>query len=136
MRQPRQLTAVFVIALVWIAAPAVRASQASSAQAQTATQVYLAYRAAIDKAKSLEDLAPYLSKARQAYKMMDLDMIKDVEGEMQNPKVTSEDRTDTAAALTVEAISKTDKKPVKFAVRMVREDGAWKVDKENFSPLK
>jgi hypothetical protein len=112
---------------------------AMSAQStQTATQYYLAYRVVFDKATSVDDLKPYHSKAVQA-KMdatsredaaMMFEMVK-MMGTVTNLKVVKETKTDTGATLSVEALDP-EKQKVTGEVTLVREGGAWKLERERW----
>jgi hypothetical protein len=103
------------------------------AQTQTATQFYMAYRAAFDKAKKVEDLIPYMAKknvdqmnqtpAAERAKMFE--MMK-MMGAITNVKVVKETPGPTGATLDVTALDP-DKKPTKGTVEVVKEGGAWKI---------
>lgn len=123
------LTAVFVLA-------------ATAAQAQTeqsATQFYMAYRAAFAKATKVDELMPFMAKARRAEiektpagersKMFafikELDTISQI-------KVIKEAKTGTGVTLSAEGIDG-DKKKSTGTIEVVKEDGGWKLGKESWS---
>ena len=110
-----------------------------AAQTQTASQFYLAYRTAFDKAKKIDDLFPYMSKenidkvnqtpAGDRAKMFE--MMKMV-GAISAVKVVKETKTATGATLDVQALDP-DKKPTKGTIEVVKEGGAWKLGGESWS---
>jgi len=109
------------------------------AQTQTASQFYLAYRSAFDKAKKIDDLFPYLSKktldqvnqtpAADRAKMFE--MMK-MMAAITDVKITKETPTATGATLDVTALDP-DKKPTKGTIEIVKEGGAWKLGGETWS---
>jgi hypothetical protein len=109
------------------------------AQTQTASQFYLAYRSAFDKAKKIDDLFPYLSKktldqvnqtpAADRAKMFE--MMK-MMAAITNVKITKETPTATGATLDVTALDP-DKKPTKGTIEIVKEGDAWKLGGETWS---
>jgi hypothetical protein len=133
--RPRALTlTAFAIVLLgarpWASQPA----------DQTATQFYTSYKAAFGKAKKIDDLLPFMSKAKleeiqqlprkdwpRAFEMMkDLYVFK---GE----KVVSEKVTATGATLQVEAVDPTNKR-YKATVTLVKEGKVWKFEEEEWTP--
>ena len=108
---------------------------------KTASQFYTEYRAAFDKAKAVEDILPYMSAPRR--KEMEstpaderkkmFGMIK-ILGALTNVKIVKETRTADGAILMVEALD-SDKAKNNGTITLVKENGAWKVDKESFSSL-
>lgn len=107
-------------------------------QEQTASQFYMQYRAAFDKAKAIEDLLPFMSAPRR--KQMEAtpagEKVKMFEvfkllGTMTQVKITKETRTANGAILTVEGLD-SDKAKTVGEITLVRENGAWKLDKESF----
>ena len=111
---------------------------AQAQKPQSGTEFYLAYKAAFDKAKKIEDIYPFMAAARLAEmkatpaedrKMM-FDMIKTM-GAMTGVKVLKETPTATGATLDVEGVGE-DKSKQTGTVTLVKEAGAWKVDKESW----
>jgi hypothetical protein len=110
-----------------------------AAQTQTASQFYLAYRTAFDKATKIDDLFPYMSKknidqvnqtpAADREKMFQ--MMKMV-GVITEVKVVKETKTATGATLEVQALDP-DKKPTKGTIEVIKEGDAWKVGSESWS---
>ncbi len=107
---------------------------------QTASQFYLSYRAAFDKAMKMEELLPYMAKNARAQmeatpaadrpKMFG--MLKMV-ARVTDLKILKEVKTPTGGAtLTVEGLDP-DKKKTTGTIDIVKEDGAWKLDKESWS---
>ena len=105
---------------------------------KTATQFYMEYRAAFDKAKAVEDILPFMSAARRkqvestpaAERTEMFDMIKTL-GALTNVKVMKETRTANGATLMVDALDG-DKAKTAGTITLVQDNGAWKIDKESF----
>ena len=97
------------------------------AQTQTASQFYMAYRSAFDKAKKIDDLLP--TPAAERAKMFE--MMK-MMGAITNVKVVKETPSATGATLDVTALDP-DKKPTKGTIDVVKEGGAWKIGSESWS---
>jgi hypothetical protein len=109
------------------------------AQNQTASQFYLAYRVAFDKAKSIDELLPYLAKANAdqvkatpaADRAQMFQMMKAM-GALTNVKILKEAKSGEGATLTAEGTGP-DKKKTTGTIEIVKEGGSWKVGKENWS---
>jgi hypothetical protein len=111
---------------------------AAEAQEQSATEFYLAYRAAFAKATKIEDVAPYMSKATlsqmnaapaaERAKMFGMIKMMDTYTDV---KVVKETKTAQGAQLSVEAV---DAKKVKATatVEIVKEGSAWKLGRESW----
>jgi hypothetical protein len=133
--RPRVVGLVTAALVVGLTAVPARAQKAD----QTASQFYLAYRAAFDKAKSIDELLPYMAKknvdqvkttpAEQRAKMFG--MIKEM-GALTGVKILKEAKTADGATLTVEAVG-ADKAKTTGTIDIVKEGGAWKLSKENWS---
>ena len=108
------------------------------AQTETASQFYMRYRAAFDKAKKIEDLTPFLSKKSldmvnatpaaerpKFFEMMKMMAYTDV-------KIVKETKTATGAMLAVDALDP-DKKKASGKVEIVKEGSDWKLGNENWS---
>lgn len=128
---PAALLSVFVLqAAVAVAQPAPK----------TPTEAYLGYRAALLKAKSLDDLRPWFSKDGVSQlaslpadqKGMMLEMIQDMSSAIVNVKVVGEDIKGDTATLRVEGTDTGDKSVKKATVDIVREGGAWRFVKESW----
>jgi hypothetical protein len=109
------------------------------AQTQTASQFYMTYRAAFDKAKKVEDLFPFMAKKNidQVNQTPPADRAKMFEmmkmmGAITDVKIVKETKTATGATLDVTALD-SDKKPAKGTVEIVKEGGAWKLGGETWS---
>ena len=129
---------VCLVASVLVAATFVPPASAQGA-GQTASQFYLAYRAAFDKAKSIDELLPFLSKkgAEQVKATPAADRPKMFElmkmmGTLTEVKIIKEAKNGDGATLTVEGVSP-DKTKTKGTVEIVKEGGAWKLGGENWS---
>jgi len=109
------------------------------AQPETASQFYMAYRAAFAKATKIDDLLPYMAKNRvdqvnqtpAADRGQMFEMIKMMDTNT-DVKVVKETKTATGATLAVEALNESKKKST-GTVDLVKEGGAWKIDKESWS---
>lgn len=108
---------------------------------QTATQFYMAYRAAFDKATKIEDILPYMcaenrkqaesTPADERAKMFGMIKMMDTNTKV---KVLREDRqVDGSVVLGVSAYDTDQKKDVGATVTIVKEDGAWKLVKESWT---
>jgi hypothetical protein len=112
---------------------------AAFAQTQTASQFYTKYRDAFDKATSIDDLVPYLSKPMKAQveatpaadRSKMFEMMK-MMGAITDMKILKETRSADGATLTVEALDP-DKKKTTGTVQVVKEDGEWKLGTESWS---
>ena len=107
--------------------------------AATASEFYMLYRAAFDKATRIEDVLPYMASSHKAEveqtpadqraKMFELIKMMNA---LTGVKVVKETPTATGATLNVQALD-SEKKPTKGTVDMVKENGMWKVGKESWS---
>jgi hypothetical protein len=139
MRTVKARVAVGSGALV-LALASVSPAQAQQAQAQTATQFYMAYRAAFDKATKIDDLFPYMAaknlKQAEATPKEEREKMFEVIKMMNaltGVKVLKEEHTpDGGALLTVEGID-SDQKKSNGKVTIIKEGGAWKVGGESWS---
>jgi len=116
------------------------ATTAAEAQGeQSATQFYTAYRAAFAKATKIDELLPYMSKARKAEiektpageRAKMFAFIKELDTVTQI-KVIKEAKTANGVTLSTEGIDG-DKKKSTGTIDVIREDGAWKLGKESWS---
>lgn len=108
-----------------------------SAEQGTATEFYDSYRAAWAKAKSFQDILSFHSKASQAQlakipadqQSMMFEMAKAMDPT--DVKVVKETATPTGATLDLTGTD-SEKKTVTGTAELVKEDGAWKMVKENW----
>ena len=129
-----------ILRLACLTAAFALATTAVQAQTeQSATQFYMAYRAAFAKATKVDELLPFMAKARRAEiektpagersKMFafikELDTVSQI-------KVTKETKTANGVTLSAEGIDG-DKKKSTGTIDVVREDGGWKLGKESWS---
>lgn len=125
-----RMTAAVVMAVVV-------ASGTLAAQNQTATEFYLGYLAALGKAKSVDELLPFMARKRvdqiKAEKPDDRAMMFDMIKEFapKNVKVVKE--TPSAGGATLEATGDGSGGTTKGTITLVKEAGAWKVDRESWS---
>lgn len=128
----RTLLASICAALMLFAVPATAA--------QTATQFYMEYNDAWNKAKSIDALLPYLAKDSRAEieatpkdkRAMMFDMMKQM-GAKSNVKVVKETKTGDGYTLDITAVTVDKKQPIKGVVTIVMEGGAMKVRKETWT---
>jgi hypothetical protein len=112
---------------------------ATFAQTQTASQFYANYREAFDRATSVDDLLPYMSKPMKAQventpasdRAKMFEMIKTM-GAITDMKIVKEARSADGATLTVEALDP-DKKKTVGTVQIVKEGDEWKLGTESWS---
>ena len=129
---------LWLMPVVFVTAAMVTATAAQPAT-QTASEFYMTYRTTFAKAKTIDDVIPFMSKevrakvestpAAERPKMFEF--IKEMASSMTNVKVMKETKTDTGVTLTVEGMEGKDK--MTGQVQIVREDGAWKVGRESWS---
>ena len=107
---------------------------------QSATQFYMAYKAAFRKAKTMKELFPYMAKEKLAElkdaSAADLGKLWEMAKELyvfSGEKVVTETLTPTGATLNVEAVDP-DKKKYRATVTLVKENNAWKLAEEDWSP--
>jgi hypothetical protein len=106
---------------------------------KTAGETYLAYLAAMAKAKKVEEITQFmpaknlaeLKKTPPAQVPEMFDMMKTMVTMNTAVKVVKETPTPTGATLDVSGLGP-DKKPVKGTVEMVKEGTAWKVGNESW----
>lgn len=129
-----------ILRLACLTAAVALATTAVQAQTeQSATQFYMAYRAAFAKATKVDELMPFMAKARRAEiektpagersKMFafikELDTVSQI-------KVIKETKSANGVTLSAEGIDG-DKKKSTGTIEVVREDGGWKLGKESWS---
>ena len=139
MRTAEAKIAIWAAALT-VALGSAGVARAQQPKAQTATQFYVAYRAAFDKATKIDDLYPYMAEKnlKQAEATPKEDRAKmfgliKIMGTITEMKVLKEEHTpDGGALLTVEALDP-DHKKTSGKVTIVKEGGAWKLGGENWS---
>jgi hypothetical protein len=129
---------VLGIATLVVAAVAAGSAQTAKSTYETAGEFYLAYRVAFDKAKTIEELAPWLSKARRdeiAKETPDdraemFELIKMFD-DRTNITVLKQTKTATGVELHVEGVS-ADKSKSPGVVALVKEGTAWRIDRESW----
>ena len=102
---------------------------------QSATEFYQAYRKAFAKAQKIEDLLPMMAASRRKQmektpadeRNMMFGMLKEMTAEQGEVKVLKETATANGAELAVQAKDGTG------TVSLVKEGGAWKLDKESWT---
>jgi hypothetical protein len=130
----RNLTTIFVAALMLLALPA-----AAQKPGQTATQFYNAYRTAWVQSKTMDTLLPYVSKeSRAQYETTPTEqrqpMFKRMKelGTLTNVKVVKETKTPNGCVLELTAVGP-KKKPATGTAEIVIEGGAMKLKKESWN---
>jgi hypothetical protein len=124
-----------LVAAMLVAVPLASATAAD----QTASQFYMAYRAAFDKAKSIDELLPFMAKKNvdqvkatpEEQRAQFFEMIKET-GALTGVKILKEAKNGDGVTLSVEALD-SDKKKTTGSIDIVKEGGAWKLGKENWS---
>jgi hypothetical protein len=123
---------VFTLGLaLTFAVPAVAGAEQAP---QSATEFYQAYRKAFAKAQKVEDLLPMMAASRRAEmqktpadeRTMMFGMLKEMTAAQGDVKVLKETATANGAELSVQAKDSTG------TVTIVKEGGAWKLDKESW----
>ncbi|HUU32671.1 MAG TPA: hypothetical protein VMW48_01345 [Vicinamibacterales bacterium] len=102
-------------------------------------EFYLAYRAAFDLATSIDELLPWAAKARReqiaaapaAERVEAFAMIKMFDDRI-NVTVLKETPSANGAELQVEGISAGSRGKASGVITLVKEDGAWKIDRESW----
>jgi hypothetical protein len=103
-------------------------------------ETYLAYRAAMLKAKTIEETMPWLAKEARAQvektpkdeRSMMFEFMQEMAGAVTGLEVVNESVKGETAALQVRGTDAESKSKVTGTITMVREDGAWKVAKESW----
>lgn len=123
----------------WPLALVVLLSNSAVGQEQSPSNAYLAFVTAAQKATSLDQLLPYLSKEYRSMltaqptdkKGVWLKRLKD-SGDKTDIKISKE--TITGSKCTLEATAKDHSgTPLKGKIGLVKEDGAWKLDEQGWS---
>ena len=106
---------------------------------QTASQFYMAYRAAFDKAKAIEELLPYMSKKSRAEvqstparERVHMFQMMKMLGTLTDVKIVNEAASPQGVVLTVEGFD-SQKKKTTGKVEIAKEDGVWKLGEENWT---
>lgn len=116
------------------------AAAARGQQKKSAGEFYLEYRAAVMKARSVNDILPFMSAERRAQvektpadergKMFEF--VQFMTGQVTGIKVVKETPTADGVTLTVEGVD-SDKKKGTGTIQILREKGEWKLGKESWS---
>ena len=135
----RAVSSVLVVVMLGGVVSAQQAKPPAAPAAKTASQFYLDFRVAFDKAKKMEDLMPWVSAAQRkameetpvADRKQMFDMLK-VVAALTNVKVTKETpQPDGSVTLLAEATDK-EKHKSTGTIQIVKENGAWKVGVESW----
>jgi len=109
---------------------------------QSATQFYMAYKAAFHKAKSMNELFPYMAKEKleqvKSASAADLKMMWSMAKDLyvfSGEKVVKETATPSGATLEVQAVDP-EKNNYRATVTLVKQNNAWKFLEEDWSPAK
>src|SRR6266542_716926 len=106
---------------------------------QSASEFYLSYLAAAEKMKSLKELVPFMPKDQAAMfakipKELEKDFLEQARKEtITGAKVLKETPDKDGYLLEVEGTRKENKQKVKGWARIIREDGAFKLAKDDWS---
>jgi len=105
---------------------------------KTASQFYIDYRAAFDKARTVDELLPFMSaeSRKQVEATPAADRVKMFElmkamGKVTNLKIVKETKTADGATLNAEGLD-ADKKKTTGIISIIKEGGAWKVGSESW----
>jgi uncharacterized protein DUF4878 len=137
MRTPRLARLVIAALLLSLTAGSLAFAQSKE---QTASQFYMKYRAAFDKAKTIEEILPYMAKENKAQveatpaadRAKMFEMVK-MMSKLTDVKIVKEERSaDGGATLTVTGTDM-DKNQSTGKVTIVKESDGWKVGKESWS---
>jgi hypothetical protein len=132
----RTLFAVCLVAVV--ALSAIPSSALAGDPAGEGTKFFKEYRVAFAKAKSIDEILPFLAKERvaqvqqtpkeeraQMFEMIKMTDVKDV-------KITKETKTPTGFTLDATGTGGLGDGPTKGTITIVREDGKLKIGKESW----
>jgi hypothetical protein len=127
-----------VSASVWAGVQATKPALTAPGK-QTATQFYLEYRAAYDKAAKFDDILPFWAAAKRTeaeampalVRGQGFQVLKST-NPLTSVTVLKEENTIDGAKLTVEGVRSDNKKRAGI-VTIVKEGGAWKVAAEHWS---
>ena len=106
---------------------------------KTGGEFYLAYRVAFDRATSIDELLPWVAKGRRdqiakspaSERKEAFEMIKMFD-DRTNVKVVKETPSATGAELQVEGISAESRTKATGIITLVKEGGAWRIERENW----
>lgn len=132
MQMSKWIAGTIAVALTILVAPA-----GVLAQEQTATDFYRDYRVAFEKAQTVEEILPRMSKAVWAKveatpkeeRAQMFEFLKEM-SKMSGVKVVKETKTPEGVMLTVEGTQ--DGEARVGQVQIVKEDGAWKLGRESW----
>jgi hypothetical protein len=108
---------------------------------ETPTQFYMRYRVAFEQAKSWDDIAAFMSSRSRtefeakppALRPKMFALVK-VLGAVKNPKVVKEEKSaDGGVTVTAEGIEPLNGKKSTGTIKLVNENGAWKIDSESWA---
>jgi hypothetical protein len=107
---------------------------------KSGAEFYLAYRAAFTKARSLDELLPWMARARRdeiarsspSERREGFRLMKMFDDHI-NFRVLKETPSATGARLQVEAITAAEKAKETGVITLVREAGAWKIGEESWT---
>jgi len=137
IRVPPVARAAALVAVVCaVALPAVAQPAASY---KNASEFYLAYREAFDKATSIDELLPWVAKERReviarapvAERKEGFDMMKMFD-DRRSVKVVKETPSAAGAELQVEGVSAESQAKATGVITLLKEDGAWKIVRESW----
>jgi hypothetical protein len=118
---------------------AVAFSATAAAPKQTAGEFYVGYATALANMKKLEDITPYMPKSQaammaQAPKEMTAEILKSVRSEaVVGIKVLKETPVADGTIVEMEGTKQATKRKVKGWAKVIREDGALKLEKDDWS---
>ena len=106
------------------------------------TAVYTSYRQALDKARSFDDLFPFMDKATRSkietappeQRERGFQMGR-VMSEVVDVKIAKETVTGDTAVVEADGVQAISGSDARATVRFVKEDGAWKIAQESWKPV-
>lgn len=136
IRSFRRVAAALVALVVASALPVLAQPAATY---KSGGEFYLAYRVAFDKAKSIDELLPWVAKGRAEQiakspadeRKEAFEMIKMFD-DRTNVKVVKETPSANGAELQVEGVSAESKGKATGVITLVKEGGAWKIERESW----
>jgi len=138
MSLSRRWCATSIVAAV-VALAGGAAAQTPTSTYKTGGEYYLAYRVAFDRATSIDELLPWVAKGRRdqiaktpaGERKEAFEMIKMFD-DRTNVKVVKETPSASGAELQVEGISAESRGKATGIITLVKEGGAWRIERENW----
>jgi hypothetical protein len=104
-------------------------SPQAQASQKTAGQAYIEYRAALDRARTFDDIRPYMESLPVGTRVdaeKVLANLKATSARVRSPKVVAEQHTPSGAVVSVEGVNAANAK-TSADVHLIQERGVWKM---------